>query len=77
MSKDQSVASPWLTIPEGASYLRMGLSTFRAKVQSGEIPSFKRSERAVFVDARTLDAIMQALPSGAATMATAVKSLQA
>jgi hypothetical protein len=55
----------------------MGLSTFRAKVQSGEIPSFKRSERSVFVDARTLDAIMQALPSGATEMAMAVKSLQA
>lgn len=73
MSKEQCVPSPWLTVPEGASYLRMGLTEFRARVKSGEIPSFKRSERSVFVDARTLDSIMQSLPSGAATMATAAR----
>ena len=73
----QFATSPWLTIPEGASYLRMGLTEFRKKVKSGEIPSFRRSERSVFVDARTLDAIMQSLPSGACEMATAVRSLQA
>ena len=62
--------SPWLTVPEGAAYLRMGLTDFRTKVKSGEIPSYRRSERGVYVDARVLDSIMRSLPSGAGVMAT-------
>lgn len=57
--------SPWLTVTEGATYVRMRVPEFRAKVDSGEIPSCRRSERARFVDARILDEMMRSLPSGA------------
>ena len=63
----KSGTSPWLTVPEGAAYTRMRLTEFRAKVACGEIPSYKRSKKSVFVDARELDAMMRSLPSGAKT----------
>lgn len=57
--------SPWLTVPEGAAYVRMGRTEFTAKVNRGEIPSYQRSKRARFVDSRELDMLMRSLPSGA------------
>lgn len=60
-----AVSGPWLTVSEGAAYMRMSKTEFRAKVATGEIPSHARSKRSVFVDARVLDEIMRAMPSGA------------
>lgn len=57
--------SPWLTVSEGAAYMRMDATEFTAKVNTGEIPSHRRSKRARFVDARVLDELMRSLPSGA------------
>lgn len=57
--------SPWLTVPEGAAYMRMSATKFTAMVNSGEIPSHRRSKQSRFVDARVLDELMRSLPSGA------------
>lgn len=70
------VPSPWLTIPQGAAYVHMRQGTFRKLVRSGEIPSYRHG-RATLVNAMDLDAWMRSQASGAGTIATAVRSLQA
>ena len=45
--------------------MRMSTTRFTAMVNSGEIPSHKRSKQSRFVDARVLDELMRSLPSGA------------
>ena len=77
MSQEQCVPSPWLTVSESAAYARMGLSEFRRKVRSGEIPSYRRGERYTLVNTADIDAWIRSFPSGACEMATAARSLQA
>jgi excisionase family DNA binding protein len=68
--------SPWLTIAQARAYLHMRNGEFRKLIRSGEIPSVRRG-RATLVHAQDLDAWMQRQPSGAAPIATAMRSLQA
>lgn len=69
------VQSPWLTVAEGARYLHMRAATFREKVASGEVPSYRR-DKTTFVNTQELDAWMRGLPSGAAPIAMVAKSRQ-
>ena len=73
MSQAQCAQSPWLTIPESAKYARVGLTEFRKLVRSGEIPSYRRGERYTLLNTADIDAWIRSFPSGAATMATAMK----
>lgn len=68
-----TVPSPWLTVTQAASYLQMRESEMRKKVKSGEIVSYLRGKRTVFVNTNDLDAWMRSLPSGAAPIAVAAK----
>lgn len=60
----RSQQSPWLTVAEGAAYVRMSPGAFRTLVDTGEVRSYARCERYRFVDARELDELMRSLPSG-------------
>lgn len=55
--------SPWLTLPQGAAYIKMDPQPFRELVYSGEIPGYRRSSKRIFVNRDDLDAHMRSLPS--------------
>ena len=59
----RDIESPWLTLPQGAEYVQMDVQPFRELVYGGKVPSYKRSERRVFVHRDDLDAMMRSLPS--------------
>ena len=70
--EETSIPSPWLTLAGASKYLHMSREKLTAVVRSGAIPSYRRG-RTTFVHVRDLDEYMEALPSGAATIATALK----
>lgn len=70
------VQSPWLKLSQARAYLQMDNNALRRLVKAGTIPSHKRG-CTVFVHTADLDAYMRSLPSGAADIAMAVRSLQA
>jgi len=69
------IDSPWLTLPQGAKYVQMETQPFREMVYRGEIPSYQRSEKRIFVNADDLDAHMRTLPS-ASRVPTALRSAE-
>lgn len=57
--------SPWLTVTEGARYLRMNETEFARLVDTGKIASFRRGKRYRLVNTSDLDVWMRSQPSGA------------
>lgn len=70
------VQSPWLKVSQARAYLQMDNNELRRLVKAGIIPSHKRGNT-TFVHTADLDTYMRGLPSGAADIAMAVRSLRA
>ena len=66
--------SPWLSSREGAAYVRMSSTEFSKAIASGEIPSHRRG-KTIFVCKRDLDEWMESQPSGASSIAQALRSV--
>jgi excisionase family DNA binding protein len=66
------VQSPWLKATEAREYLRISNNEFRRLIKNGEIRSVVRGNT-TFVQVTWLDEYMLRQPSGAATIATALK----
>lgn len=57
------VESPWLTVAEGATYLRMTKDELYDLINRGRVESRKRGKRGTFLRVEWLDAYMMSLPS--------------
>lgn len=68
------ISSPWLTVPQAREYLQMGKSEFDQLIQTEAIPSYRRSEKRIFVNAEDLNAYMRSLPSAASSIGRALRS---
>jgi excisionase family DNA binding protein len=67
----KEVNSPWLTIDEGAAYVRKGRTTFRQLVRGGEVPSYDMGGMTL-VNRDELNAWVRSHPSGACEVAQAM-----
>ena len=61
----RQVTSPWLTVTEGARYVKKRKKDFTHLVDTGVIPSTKHGKRCRLVHTADLDAWMRSQPSGA------------
>lgn len=63
--RSEPIQSPWLTIPEAATYCRQDYKEFKQLVDTGKIESHRRGPHSVFLEIPILNAYMRSLPSGA------------